>query len=75
MPSATAEYMRDFRVRNPESYDRQKRGQKAYRRALVLLRGRHAAEFREILNAERAAVGLPAMGVLRPGPRRRDDAA
>jgi hypothetical protein len=75
MPSGGAEYMREYRARNTEPYDRQKRGQKAYRRALVLLRGRHPDEFRQILDTERAAVGLPPMGVLKPGPRRRDDAA
>lgn len=72
---ADAAYMRQYREQNPDARDRQMRGQRAFRRALTTLRSRHLSEFTEILNGERAAVGLPPAGVLRPGPPRKDDAA
>jgi hypothetical protein len=75
MPSTNAGYMREYRDRNPEVYERQLRGHRAFRRALTALRACHRDEFKELLNAERAAVGLPPIGVLKPGPRRKDDAA
>lgn len=75
MPSAHAEYMREFRERNPELYDAQLRAGRAFRRALTTLRRRHLDEFATILTTERAAVGLPPVGELKRGPRRRDDAA
>lgn len=75
MPSSHADYMREFRRNNPDVYDSQLRGGRAFRRALTALRLRHLDEFAEILTVERAAVGLPPVGVLKKGPKRKDDAA
>lgn len=67
--------MREFRLRHPEAYERQLLAGRAHRRALTSLRRRHLGDFTDLLNAERAAVGLPPVGELKRGPRRKDDAA
>lgn len=75
MPSAYADYMREYRQQNPELYKQNLKASRAFRRALTALKHRHLEEFSEILTEERAAVGLPPVGVRRPGRTRKDDAA
>jgi len=67
--------MREYRQQNRHAYEKNLRAGRAFRRALTALRHRHLEEFSEILTDERAAVGLPPVGVLKPGPPRKDDAA
>ena len=69
-------YMRDYRRNNPTAYDRHRRAHKAYRRALLELRDAHPEEFGRILTLERAALGLPPVGAVKPGRKPKDkDAA
>lgn len=72
---ADADYMREYRRLNPEKEEIARRTRRAYQRALTALRERHRAEFTDIVNAERITLGVPPIGVRRPGPRRKDDAA
>lgn len=69
MPT-TADYMRRYRAANAQYEERNRLGRNAYRRALVILKGRHEREFATILTAERAAVGLPPAGSTKPGPKK-----
>ena len=66
-PRQSAEYMRDYRLRNPDVYNRGREARNAYRRALVTLKNLHPAQFAELLNRERAAIGMPPVGTLKPG--------
>lgn len=75
MPSADAEYMREYRRRNPAVFDRHMRAGRARHRALALLREAHPDQYRRLLNAERAAAGLPPVGAVKPGPKPKDAAA
>lgn len=72
---ADAAYMRNYRDRNPAALAAQKLRQKAHRAAMTALRHRHQAEFGMLLDLERALLGLPPAGTLKPGPRRKDHAA
>jgi len=71
MPSAHAEYMADYRRRNPDTFARQRASQGAYRRALRALKAAHEVEFGQLLTLERARVGLEPVGAVRPGPKRK----
>lgn len=75
MPHPDAQYMRAYRERNPGALERDRLGRTAYRRALTVLRQRHGREFTKILTAERAALGLPPAGTVKPGPKRKARAA
>lgn len=75
MSTSNAAYMREFRRKNPAAYETQLLGGRAFRRALTALRSRHLDEFTDLLTVERAAVGLPPIGVLKKGPKRKDAAA
>lgn len=73
MPQDAA-YMREYRFRNPAAFEMTRAAGRARHRALRVLAGRHPDEFEAILTEQRAAEGLPPVGVLKRGPKRKDAA-
>lgn len=67
-------YRRQWREANPEARAAERRRQQAYRRALLALAAAYPGPFRKIHNAERAAIGLPPVGAVKPGPKRKNAA-
>jgi len=70
-----AEYMADYRQRNPQTYARQLAASRAFRRALTALKDEHPEDFNRLLTLERAAVGLPPVGAVPRGRKPREVAA
>lgn len=71
MSRSPAEYMREFRRNNPESVELNRRGTRARTRALERLANLYPIPFTQLVNEERATEGLPPLGVLKPGQRKR----
>lgn len=74
MPQDAA-YMRDYRSRNRTAYEFNLAASRARREAHRRIAAAHPEEFSRILTEERAVEGLPALGVLKRGPKRKDAAA
>lgn len=71
----SAAYMRDYRSRNRTARELNLAANRARRSAYRRLAACHHDEFDRVLTEERAKEGLPAVGVLKKGPKRKDDAA
>lgn len=67
--------MREYRLRNRTAFELNRAAGRARHRALRSLAARHPEEFEAVLTEERAAEGLPPVGVLKRGPKPKDAAA
>lgn len=65
----TAAYMREYRSRNRTAAELNLAASRARRSAYRRIADAHPDEFDRILTEERAEQGLPALGVLKKGPK------
>lgn len=65
--AAQAAYMRDYYKTHKDDHQRANRHRSA---ALLALKRNHPDEYRDLLNAERAADGIAPVGSVPMGPRR-----
>lgn len=61
--------MREYRSRNRTAFELNRAAGRARHRALRRVAANHPVEFAEVLTEERAAEGLPPIGVLKRGPK------
>lgn len=70
-----AAYMREYRSRNRTAFELNRAAGRARHRALRRVAANHSAEFDVVLTEERAAEGLPPVGILKRGPKPKKVAA